>query len=74
MTDDTKQTLMATLRLTFIVLGVGLLASLAAGAVYGLIINDMGRGVGQAVAVGMAATAIIGVALNILLRGSQPRR
>jgi hypothetical protein len=74
MTDDTKRTLMSAVRLTLTVLGVGFLASLAAGAVFGLIIDDMGRGIGQTVAVGMAATAIIGVALNILFRSGQPRR
>jgi hypothetical protein len=69
MTDDIRRTLASVLRLTLTVLGAGLLASLVAGVVYGLIINDMGRGIGQAVAVGMAATAIVGVALNLLWRG-----
>lgn len=74
MTDDTERTLMSAVRLTLTVLGLGLLASLAAGVVVGLIIDDIGRGIGQTVAVGMAVTAVIGVALNILFRGGQPRR
>ncbi len=60
-------------RLTLTVLGIGLVASLAAGVVYGLVIEDLAGGVGRAVAIGMSVTAVIGVALGILWPGGHPR-
>jgi hypothetical protein len=68
MSKDMRQTAAGAVRLTLVVLGVGLLASLVVGVVAGLLIDDLGRGVGRAVAVGMSITAVVGVALNLLWR------
>jgi hypothetical protein len=68
MSRDSGQTVAGAVRLTLVMLGVGLLASLVVGIVVGLLIDDFGRGVGRAVAVGMSITAVVGVALNLLWR------
>ncbi|HEV2930212.1 MAG TPA: hypothetical protein VGW74_16090 [Propionibacteriaceae bacterium] len=68
MSRDSGQAAAGAVRLTLVVLGVGLLASLVAGIVVGLLIDDLGRGVGRAIAVGMSITAVVGVALNLLWR------
>jgi hypothetical protein len=68
MSKDMRQTAAGAVRLTLVVLGVGLLASLVVGVVAGLLIDDLGRGVGRAVAVGMSITAVVGVALNLWWR------
>jgi hypothetical protein len=74
MTEETRRTWSSAARLTLTVLGLGLLASLAAGLVYGLIIGDVARGLGQTVAIGMSVTAVIGVALNFLWPTQPPRQ
>ncbi|MDG4823264.1 hypothetical protein O7635_15515 [Asanoa sp. WMMD1127] len=66
MTDDAKRTTANIARLTLAALGIGLLVSLAAGLVLGFVIDDLGRGIGWAVAVGMSVTAVVTVALNLL--------
>lgn len=68
MAQDTGQTLAGTLRLTFTVLGVGLLVSLLAGLLIGWITGDVGYWIGRAVAIGMGITAVVGVAANLLTR------
>ncbi|HEX6684740.1 MAG TPA: hypothetical protein VF062_18190 [Candidatus Limnocylindrales bacterium] len=66
MAEDTKRALNSAVRLTLTVLGLGLLASVAVGLVYGLIIDDLAGGLGQTVAIGMTVAALIGVTLNLL--------
>jgi hypothetical protein len=55
-------------RLTLMVLGVGLLASVLVGLLVGWLIGDLGRGLGRSVAIGMSVTAVVGVAANLLSR------
>jgi hypothetical protein len=69
MGTDVKQTVNTAVRLTLVVLGIGLLASVVAGVVIGLIVGDLAYGLGTGVAVGMSVTAVVGVALNLLWRG-----
>lgn len=68
MTNDARATAANAVRLTLVALGIGFLASLAAGLVLGLIIDDLAGGIGRAVAVGMSITAVVTVALNLLWR------
>jgi F0F1-type ATP synthase assembly protein I len=68
METDVRQSMNAAVRLTLVVLGVGLLTSLIAGLMLGAVIGDLAEGIGTAVAVGMSVTAVLGVALNLLWR------
>jgi hypothetical protein len=69
MSNDVGQQIARTARLTLVVLGVGTVLSLLVGLVVGLVIDDLARGIGRSVAVGLSITAVVGVALNLLWRG-----
>jgi hypothetical protein len=68
MGQDARQTMAGAVWITLTVLGVGLLASALVGLLVGWLIDDLGRGLGRSVAIGMSVTAVAGVAANLLSR------
>jgi hypothetical protein len=68
METDAKRIMNDAFRRTLVVLGVGLVASLAVGLLYGVVIDDVARGVGTVVALGMSLAAVAGVAVNLWRR------
>ncbi|HLL68948.1 MAG TPA: hypothetical protein VK453_25025 [Micromonosporaceae bacterium] len=67
MSQDPRRTAGA-VWVTLMVLGVGVLVSVLVGLLVGWLIDDMGRGLGLSVAIGMGITAVVGVAANLRSR------
>ncbi len=61
-------------QLTFAVLGIGFVLSVVAGLVVGLVIDDLPRGLGRTVLVGMIITAVVGVVLALARSDRRPTR
>jgi len=70
MDGDSKRSVSEAFRLTWIVLGIGLVVSAAVGLIIGLSNDDVAGGLGRSVATGMSITAVVCVAMIFLPRRS----